>query len=155
MRNVKATVRRTNLEAIERWNTLIRKQTIANRKGWIERFRVALGMSITDLAERVGVSRPSMSKMEAREKEGAITIKQMEKVAEAMGGKFIYAIVPAQGNVGDIVLEQARKKAKRLVKRTRAHMSLEAQSEGLQSEEEAISELALELIGEMNRDFWK
>lgn len=153
MRNVKSTLRRRNIELID-----LVSATMGNapsRRGWIERFRVALGMSITDLAERVGVSRPSISKLETREKDGSITIKQIDKVAEAMGGKLVYAIVPTEGKMEDIVMKQARKRAKRIIKRTRAHMALEAQSEGLQSQEEAIEELAEDLAREMARDFWK
>ena len=42
-------------------------------------------------------------------------------------------------------MEQARTKAARIVRRTRAHMALEAQSEGLQSQKDAIEELASEM----------
>ncbi len=153
MRNVKATIRRRNAELIDFANTIM--SNAPDRRGWIERFRLALGMSITDLAELVGVSRPSISRMEYREKEGSITIKQLDKVADAMGGKLVYAIVPAEGTMKDIVMKQARKKARRIIKRTRAHMALESQSEGLQSQEEAIEELAEELVREMARGFWK
>lgn len=153
MRNVKSTLRRRNIELIDLASRAM--SNAPNRRGWIERFRLALGMSITDLAERVGVSRPSISKLESREKDGSVTIKQIDKIAEAMGGKLVYAIVPTEGKMEDIVMNQARKKAKRIIRRTRAHMALEAQSEGLQSQEEAIEELAEEMAREMARDFWK
>lgn len=153
MRNVQTTLRRRNTELIEKANSALTEVPV--RREWIVRFRTALGMSITDLAERVGVSRPAISMLETREKEGAITIKQLEKVATAMGGKLIYAIVPAEETIDDLVMAQARKKASRIIKRTRAHMALEAQSEGLQSQEDAIEELAEELAREMARDFWK
>ncbi len=55
----------------------------------------------------------------------------------------------------DIVKEQAREKARRIVKRTRVYMALEAQSEGLQIQDDAIEERAEDLDREMERDFWK
>jgi predicted DNA-binding mobile mystery protein A len=112
-------------------------------------------MSITDLAAKAGLDRSVVSRAEQREKDGNITIKQIDKIAEAMGGKLVYAIIPKEGRVEDLVMEQARKKASRVVRRTRAHMALEAQSEGLQSQEDAIEELASEMAREMARGFWR
>jgi cell division protein FtsB len=76
-------------------------------------------------------------------------------MAEAMGGKLVYAIIPHKGAVEEIVMAQARRKAKRIIQRTRAHMALEEQIEGLRSQEEMIEELAKEIAREMPRDFWK
>ena len=76
-------------------------------------------------------------------------------MAEAMGGKLVYAIIPREGSIEEIVMAQARKKARRIIQRTRAHMALEEQTEGLRSLEELIEELAEEIVREMPRDFWK
>ena len=153
MRNVKSTARRKNSEAIDAVSRALSQHL--HRRGWIERFRAALGMSITDLAAKAGLDRSVVSRAEQREKGGNITVNQIDKIAEAMGGKFVYAIVPKEGRVEDLVMEQARKKASRVVRRTRAHMALEAQSEGLQSQEDAIEELASEMAREMARGFWR
>ncbi len=153
MRDVKTTIRRQNAVLIETASAAL--EDLPPHRGWIERFRVALGMSITDLAARVGVSRPSLSKLEDREKDGAVTMKQIDKVAAAMGGKLVYAIVPTEGSIDDLVMAQARRKAERIIARTRAHMALEAQSEGLDQPGDAAEELAEELAREMARDFWK
>ncbi len=153
MRDVKSIVRRKNVNFIDAAGQVARD--LPDQRGWIERFRIALGMSVTDLALRVGVTRPSISKLESREKEGSVSIGQLEKVAAAMGGKLVYAIIPAGKTVDEIVMSQARKKASKIVTRTRTHMALEAQSEGLQSKEDAIEELANELAREIRRDFWK
>ena len=80
---------------------------------------------------------------------------QLEKMAEAMGGKLVYAIIPREGPVKEIVMAQARKKARRIVQCTRAHIALEEQTEGLSSQEEMIEEFASEIAREMPRNFWK
>ena len=123
--------------------------------GWVATFQEAIGMSAPALAERLGISRNSVYSSIQNEQAGTISLNQLEKMAEAMGGKLIYAIIPREGQVEDIVMAQARKKAKRVIQRTRAHMALEEQTEGLRSQEEMIEELARENARDMPRDFWK
>ena len=123
--------------------------------GWVATFQEAIGMSAPALAERLGISRNSVYSSIQNEQAGTISLNQLEKMAEAMGGKLIYAIIPRDGQVEDIVMAQARKKAKRVIQRTRAHMALEEQTEGLRSQEEMIEELARENARDMPRDFWK
>lgn len=123
--------------------------------GWIAAFQEAIGMSAPALAKRLGVSRNSVYSSIQNEQAGTISLNQLEKMAEAMGGKLVYAIIPREGPVEEIVMAQARKKAKRIIQRTRAHMALEEQTEGLRSQEEMVEELAGEIAREMPRDFWK
>lgn len=123
--------------------------------GWIATFQEAVGMSAVNLAERLGVSRNSVYGSIEDERLGSITLNRLEKVVEAMGGKLVYAIVPRGESVEDIIMTQARKKAKRIIQRTRAHMALEEQTDGLRSQGEMIEELASEMVREMPRDFWK
>ena len=123
--------------------------------GWLATFQEAIGMSAPSLAERLGVSRNSVYSSIQNEQAGTISLNQLDKMAEAMGGKLVYAIIPREGPVEGIIMAQARKKAERIIQRTRAHMALEEQTEGLRSQEEMIEELAGELTREMPRDFWK
>jgi len=123
--------------------------------GWIATFQEAVGMSAVIVAERLGVSRNSVYGSIEDERAGSITLNRLDKVAEAMGGKLVYAIVPREEPVEEIIMAQARKKAKRIIQRTRAHMALEEQTEGLRSQGEMIEELASEMVREMPRDFWK
>lgn len=123
--------------------------------GWIKAFQETIGFSAVVLAERLGVSRNSIYKAIENERTGAISLNQLSKIAEAMGGKLVYAIVPADGAVEDIVLNQARKKARKIVSRTWAHMAMEEQSEGLETKEERIEQMAREMASEMPKDLWK
>lgn len=94
--------------------------------GWLRTVRKALGMSGSQLAKRMKVTRARIAQAELAERSGAATIKSMQKMAEAMGCRFVYAIVPS-GNVEDLILEQARKKAKAIVGTASNHMALESQ----------------------------
>lgn len=64
------------------------------RGGWIRNIRTALGMTTEQLARRLGVQQPRAVKIEQAEPDGAITIRQMRKVAEALGCEFHYALIP-------------------------------------------------------------
>ena len=123
--------------------------------GWIATFQQAIGMNAPALAERLGISRNSIYAAIQNEQAGSISVNQLEKIAEAMGGRLVYAIVPRERPVEEIVLAQARAKARRIIQRTRAHMALEEQSEGLRSEAEMVEELAADIIREGHRDFWQ
>ena len=123
--------------------------------GWIATFQEAIGMNAPALAERLEVSRNTIYASIRNEQAGTISLNQLEKIAAAMGGRVVYAIVPREGTVDEIVLTQARAKARRIIQRTHAHMALEEQSEGLRSEEEMVEELAADIIREGRRDFWQ
>jgi len=58
----------------------------------------------------------------------------MEDFAEAMGCRFVYAIVPPEGRVESLVAAQARRKAQALVARASAHIG--AGASGLAGKEE-------------------
>ena len=122
--------------------------------GWIATFQEAIGMNTPALARLLGVARNSAYSSIQNECSGSISLNQLDKMARAMGGKLVYAIVPLKGPVEEIVKAQARKKAKSIIRRARAHMALEGQTDGLRSQEEMIEELATDMMREMRRDFW-
>ena len=57
--------------------------------GWIATIRKALGMSGAALARRLGVTRARVSQAERAEREGGITLKEMDEFAAAMGCRFV------------------------------------------------------------------
>lgn len=123
-------------------------------EGWIATTRKALRMSGPQLAKRLGLTRARISQAERAEPSGGITLKTMRAAAEAMGCRFVYAIVPASGRIEDVIAAQARKKAAALVKRAGAHMALEKQSLSDEQNEEEVERIARELIRRMPADLW-
>lgn len=123
-------------------------------EGWIATMRKALGMSGAQLARRTGVTKAAIYQAERNEPEGAITIKQMEKIAQALGCRFVYAIVP-DASVAEVVKQQARKKAEALVQRASAHMALEKQALPSDQTRAEIERQTDELVRSMPRDFWE
>jgi predicted DNA-binding mobile mystery protein A len=96
-------------------------------EGWLRTVRKALGMSGAQLAARMGVTRGRVAQAENAELSGGATLKSMQATAQAMGCKFVYAIVPPV-RVEDLIMAQARKKAMALVGTASKHMALEDQA---------------------------
>lgn len=93
---------------------------------WIDYVRLGLGMGLTQLASRLGITQPSLSGLIKQEKEGRITINKLREIAEAMDCDLVYGLIPRK-KIEDIIYEQALKKTTSLMDETETHMSLEDQ----------------------------
>ena len=151
--SVKDTARKQYMRIVDR--TAQQLESVQKpSEGWLSVLRKALGMSGAEVAARMGVSRGAVYQAERNEREGAITINQMQKLAEAMGGRFVYVIIP-EGSVEDVIRAQARRKAEARIRRASAHMALEKQSLPSAQTRQRIEELADELVRDMPPDFWE
>ena len=123
------------------------------KEGWLRTVRTALGMSGTQLANKLGVTKARISKAEQDEPHGSVTLKTVQSMAEAMDCRFVYAIVPKR-NVEDVIKERAIEKARAQVKAASIHMALEAQSLSKEQLEFEIERIAAQIIDKMPSDFW-
>lgn len=123
-------------------------------EGWLAMLRKALGMSGAEVAARMRVSRNAVYQAERNERNGAITLNQMQKLAEAMGGRFVYAVIP-EGSVDDVIRAQAWRKAEARVRHASAHMALESQALPAEQTRQRIKELAEDFVRDMPPDFWE
>jgi len=151
---VKQTARKQYQDIVDRVARLL-SSPVARlpREGWIATLRQALGMSRPQLAKRMGVSRARISQVEQAETSGNVTLQTMQTFAEAMGCRFVYAIVP-DGKVTDIIQRQATKKAKAIVSNASTHMALERQGLSQKRNEIEIRRLADHLAYTMPSDLW-
>ena len=122
-------------------------------RGWIRAVRVALGLSARQLAKRVGIAQQSLSRLEAAEVSGAITLKSLRKVADQAGCKLVYALVPRDGALLDIVREQALKKAEEMFPHVYHTMMLENQNV-VDDEKDRVRLLADEIMRDLNSSLW-
>jgi len=122
-------------------------------EGWLCTARKALNMSGAQLARRLGVSRAQISQSEKKEISGGVTLKKMQQMAEAMGYRFVYAIVPEK-TVDEIIFTRAGKKATKLVNLTSTHMALESQALSKRQIKFEIERIQQNLIDEMSYDLW-
>jgi predicted DNA-binding mobile mystery protein A len=123
-------------------------------EGWLRTVRSALGMSGADVAKRMGFTRARITQAEQAELSGGVTLKSMHAAAEAMGCRFVYAIIPATGRIEDIVAAQARKKAMAIVGTASTHMALENQKLPDDKIAQEIERLTREIAQKMPSDFW-
>jgi predicted DNA-binding mobile mystery protein A len=124
--------------------------------GWIKAIRGSLGMTVKQLALRLGTSASSVSQLEEREPEKKVTIELMEKAARAMNCTFIYAIVPQTPfkKLEDIIDAKAREAASRLLKDVEHTMRLEAQGSSNEEAKKQIEKLAGDLKLKSDSRIW-
>lgn len=82
-------------------------QTARPIKGWLRAIRTGLGMTGVQLARQMGVTPPRVVEMEKSEVEGAISLKVLERAAEAMGCSLVYALIPRAGSLEQALRDQA------------------------------------------------
>ena len=63
-------------------------------KGWLRAIRDALGMTTKQLGQRLGVSQPRIVELEQSEVSGTVTLKTIQRAAEALGCRLVYVLVP-------------------------------------------------------------
>jgi len=122
--------------------------------GWIATIRKTLGMSGAELGRRLNLKRGRISQAEKAELEGGVSLRTMERMAEGLGCRFVYAIIPEDGGLEDVIRAQAHKKAKEIVNRAATHMALEKQSIGHEKNLGEIKRLTDEFARAQPSGFW-
>lgn len=105
-------------------------QITAPTRGWIHTIRTALGMSQTQLANRLRVSREAVSKLEAREAVDNVTISTLRQAAFALECDLVIAFKPREGLQRTVERQVARKAAEERDRIVHT-MRLEAQEAGV------------------------
>src|SRR5258705_5445958 len=96
-------------------------------KGWLRAIRDALGMTQAQFARRLGVSQPRIIELEQSEVGGSVTVNTLQRAAEALGCRLVYALVPEKP-LAETVRERAELIAERQLKAVEQTMRLEDQS---------------------------
>jgi predicted DNA-binding mobile mystery protein A len=119
-------------------------------RGWIKAVREALGMSTSQLAQRLKIKQPSLVQLEQSEAKGTIELGTLRRVAEALDCTVVYALVPNKP-LETMVRERARAFARKRREYVEHSMLLENQKVASKNLETQIDEI----IREKNpRLFW-
>ena len=124
------------------------KNIVPQPSGWIKTVREAIGMTVSQLAARLGVTQPRITKMESNEDN--LKLSTMKKAAEAMNCEFVYYFKP-KTTFQNLVDEQAKKKAAEVLKTVNVNMALENQEI---AEDEAVKDFASDLIITKIKQIW-
>ena len=118
------------------------KKVVIDRppQGWLKTIREFLGMTTTQLAQKLDVSQPRIVNMEKNERN--IKISTMERIANSLNCDFFYTFIPRE-NIEDIIYNQAKKKALKILNKVNRNMGLENQ---LANTDELLEDLIKEMI---------
>jgi predicted DNA-binding mobile mystery protein A len=109
-------------------------------RGWIRAIRDALGMTAGQLGERMGVSQPTVQKLEVSEAADAIQLKSLRRAAEAMNCELVYVLLPREA-LGKIYDTAARELARLELGAISHSMALEDQAVDDADEDERLRRL--------------
>ncbi len=124
------------------------KNIVPRGSGWINTVREAIGMTACQLAVRLGVTQPRITKMETNEYN--LKLSTLKKAAEAMNCEFVYYFKP-KTTFQNLVEEQAQKKAAEVLKTVNVNMALEDQEI---SADESVKDFASDLINTKIKQIW-
>jgi predicted DNA-binding mobile mystery protein A len=125
--------------------------TVAPRSGWIRAIRDALGMSTSELARRMGLSKGRIGQIERAEQDRSLTLDTLERAAAALDCRVEYVLVPRRP-LDELVRERARAKAAAEVAAVDHTMALEDQQPDSESTKSLIDEAARRYID--TRGLW-
>lgn len=124
--------------------------------GWVKAIRGALGINSRQLARLLDVDHSAILRMESREKQRKVTLELLDKAADAMGCKLVYALVPKENydSLEGIIDEKAQTVAKEIVQKVEHSMRLEAQGQKDRYLKKRVNEIAGDLKSQMDSRLW-
>ena len=124
------------------------------RSGWIRAVRQALGMTNRQLAKRSGRrSAQAIHDLQQREAAETIQLNSLREIAEAMGCRLVYAIVPARP-IDEMLRERAASIARATLRRSGHSMKLEGQGLGVREEQRAVESEIESLLEGSRKRLW-
>lgn len=122
--------------------------------GWIYAIRKALNMSLKQLGKKLGITPQGIKEIEIREKNGTISLRNLNDAANALNLKLVYALIPKDGSLQTLVEKAAYEAAKQIVTRTSITMKLEDQENTEDRLQKAIKDKTEEIIREIPKYLW-
>ena len=100
------------------------------QRGWIRAIREATGMTLREMARRLGKVPSLAVYLEKSEAENRITLGSLRDAADALGCELVYALVPKEGSLSKLLEQRARAEATENVLAVEHSMALEDQAVG-------------------------
>ena len=122
--------------------------------GWVYSIRLALGMSLRQLGNKLNITPQSVKEIEEREKNGTVSLRVLKQFGHALNLKLVYGFIPINGSLEEMIEKRAYDLAKEIVNRTSISMKLEDQENNSKRVQKAIKEKTEELKLEMPKNLW-
>jgi predicted DNA-binding mobile mystery protein A len=100
------------------------------QKGWIRAIREATGVTLREMAKRLGRVPSLALYLERSEADYRITLGNLREAAEALDCQLVYALVPKRGSIQSLSERLARANATENVRAVEHTMALEDQAVG-------------------------
>ena len=116
------------LEQVDKTLQKVRHNTVppVPTSGWIRTIREGLGMTQSQLAKRLGITRQALDGLERGEVSGKITLESLRRLAEALHSRVVYMVVP-DTSLKEMRRSRATQLAETQLQRVSHSMNLEAQ----------------------------
>jgi predicted DNA-binding mobile mystery protein A len=123
--------------------------------GWIKTVRTTLGMSLDQLGNKMNISAQAVRGFEQREKDGTISLNNLNEMAKALGLKLIYGLSAPDKNLKKMIETKALVLAEKIVARTHRTMELENQGNSKLRLKKAVKARAEEIVDKNIKYLWK
>ena len=123
------------------------------KKGWIRAIRDALRMTAKQLARRLQVAQQSVTRIENNELAGAVTIKTMRRVAEALDCVFVYGFAP-RSSLEATLRNRANQVANKRLAQASQTMALEDQALSNKDKNKVLFKTLNELADRPPSNLW-
>ena len=151
-RNTLHQQRRQLDERLKGWREI--SKTPRPRMGWLKAVREALGVTTRQLATLLGTTNATVVRLEQRELQGKVTLEALDRAAQALGCKVVYALVPEE-NLEAIVDQKALDAAHALLQSVTHTMKLEKQEVNSKASRAQLKELAQSLKARLDPALWE
>lgn len=138
--------------ALNRWRTA--DLPLRPPSGWLKAIREGLGMTATYVAERLGVTTSTFTRLEVSEADETISLATLRRAAEALGCELQYALVPRQ-SLSETLEARAAELARCRMAAISHTMALEAQATSRETLETQTREMAENLLRGSRRALWR
>jgi predicted DNA-binding mobile mystery protein A len=144
------------LEQIDRKIVLLKKveDLTMPATGWVYAIRQALGMSLRQTGNKMGITPQSVKEIEEREKHGTVSLNVLKQFGKSLDLKLVYGFIPEQESLSQMIEIRALYLAKEIVSRASVSMKLEDQENNPARIQKAIKEKANEIKLEMPKYLW-
>jgi len=122
--------------------------------GWIYAIRQALGMSLRQLGNKMGITPQSVKEIEVREKNGTISLNVLRQFGKSLDLKLVYGYIPKHNSLEMIIEKRAEEIAREIVNRTSTSMKLEDQENNPKRIKKAIIDKTNEIKLGMPKYLW-
>ena len=123
------------------------------RTGWVRAIREALGITNVQLAKRLNKRPQTIEDMQKYEAHGTIKLQTLRELADALGCRLVYAIVPPKP-LAEMRRDRALTLARYQMENVSHTMKLEAQGVSPAEEEKELQRLMTKLLMGNPKHLW-